>query len=508
MFIRAKKNKSGTVSIQVIDKGEGSYRVIKTLGSSADAAEILNLKQQALDYVLTFKGQQTFAFEQPSDDQFYNSIYNSIQEVKLLGPELILGMIFNEIGFGAISDDILKHLVISRIINPVSKLKTIDYLQKHKGISIHVNEIYRFMDRFHATEMEEVKRISYEHTKNILGGNFGMIFYDVTTLYFEAADEDDFRISGFSKDGKHSNPQIVLGLLVAENGYPLDYEAFEGSSFEGHTMIPVIERFKAKYNLQQLTVVADAGLMSNKNVALLQQHGYSFILGGRIKNENTELKSKILALKLADQAMAELKRADGNRLIVHFSTSRAAKDAKNRQKGIERLRKKLSTGKLTKKHINNKGYNKYLKIDGQVNISIDEDKYHADKVWDGLKGYVTNTALSPELVVRNYHQLWQIERTFRITKTDLKVRPIYHFKKRRIEAHLCIAFAACKVYKEFERQLKIKNTGLSAEKAIDILKTIYGLSIKMPSGSEKMMLLDKTNEQKELLKQFNSTWVS
>lgn len=502
MFVRCKKNKSGTVSVQVISKSEGLYRVVKTIGSSADSDEIFRLKQLALEYILTFNGQQTFPFDQQSDEQFYNSIYISIQEVKLLGPELILGRIFDEIGFGSISDDLFKHLVISRIIYPVSKLKTIDYLQKYKGISMHVNEIYRFMDRFHASQMEQVKQISYKHTKKVLGGQFGMIFYDVTTLYFEAADEDDYRISGFSKDGKHSNPQIVLGLLVAENGYPLDYEAFEGNSFEGHTMIPVIERFRAKYDLEHLTVVADAGLMSTKNVAMLQEHGYSFILGGRIKNESAVLKSQILALELADQNMAELKRADGNRLIVHFSASRAVKDAQNRQKGIERLRKKLSTGKLSKKHINNKGYNKYLKLEGDVNISIDEEKCLADRVWDGLKGYVTNTRLSPEQVVSSYRQLWQVERTFRITKTDLKIRPIYHFKKRRIEAHLSIAFVACKVYKELERQLKMKNTGLSAEKAIDILKTVYGLSIKMPSGTEKTMLLDKTTEQKSLLNHF------
>lgn len=367
---------------------------------------------------------------------------------------------------------------------------------------MHVNEIYRFMDRFHASQMEQAKQISFEHTKRVLGGQFGMVFYDVTTLYFEAADEDDYRISGFSKDGKHSNPQIVLGLLVAENGYPLDYEAFEGNSFEGNTMIPVIQRFRAKYHLEHLTVVADAGLMSSKNILMLKEHGYSFILGGRIKNESAGLKSQILALELADQAMAELKRDDGNRLIVHFSASRAVKDSQNRQKGIERLRKKLSNGKLSKKHINNKGYNKYLKLEGDINISIDEGKCLADRVWDGLKGYVTNTQLTPAQIVDSYRQLWQVERTFRITKTDLKVRPIYHFKKRRIEAHLCIAFVACKVYKELERQLKIKNTGLSAEKAIDILKTVYGLSIKMPSGIEKTMLLDKSKEQKALLKHF------
>jgi transposase len=502
MFIRAKKNQSGTVSVQVIDKSSGSYKVVKTIGSSLDQDEITRLKIQASDYILNFQGQQSLLFNTPTDSTFFESVYRSIQDVQMLGPEIILGKIFDQIGFGAIPEELFRHLVISRLIYPVSKLKTINYLQKYNGICLHVNEIYRFMDRFHRDHMEEAKRISYAHTIDVLGDSFGMIFYDVTTLYFEAADDDDYRISGFSKDGKHSNPQIVLGLLVAENGYPLDYEAFQGNSFEGHTMLPVIERFKTKYKLENLTVVADAGLMSNSNVALLGQNGYDFILGGRIKNESAEVKKRILNLNLADKGFSELKRADGLRLIVQYSATRAAKDAKNREKGLDRLKKKLASGKLSKKHINNKGYNKYLKLEGEVLISIDEEKYRADSGWDGLKGYVTNTIQPAEQVMDNYRQLWQVERTFRITKTDLKIRPIFHFKKRRIEAHLSISFVACKLYKEFERQLKEKGIGISAEKGLEVLKTIFGIRLKLPSGEEKMMLLDKTLEQKSILERF------
>ena len=135
---------------------------------------------------------------------------------------------------------------------------------------------------------------------------------------------------------------------------------------------------------------------------------------------------------------------------------------------------------------------------------IDEDKFNDDAKWDGLKGYTTNTTLTKEKVMGHYNQLWQIEKTFRITKTDLKVRPIYHYKKRRIEAHICIAFVACKLYKELERQLKLKKSNLSAEKALDILKTIYGLTIKLPQSKDsKLMLLDKTEEQKRILNLFS-----
>lgn len=492
------------VSIQVIDKSSGKYKLIKTIGSSAVEAEIERLTRKAQEFINSYGGQQQLDFIVGDDQYYFESIYENIQQVQLLGPEMVLGKLFDQIGFNAIKDELFRHLVIARLIYPVSKLKTIDYLQKYKGITLDVNDIYRYMDKLQSRQIRQVQQINFNHTLKLLGGKLTVTFYDVTTLYFEAPDEDDLRKTGFSKDGKHNHPQIVLGLLVSENGYPLDYEIFEGDKFEGHTMLPVIKAFKEKYKMQQLIVVADAGLMSNKNItALLDQH-YDFIIGARIKNESRHVQEQILALRLQDAESTEIRKEQLLRIIVHYSESRAHKDAHNRNKGIERLRKLLNTGKLTKKHINNKGYNKYLKLEGEVSIAIDEEKFKDDSKWDGLKGYLTNTDLSKETVITYYRQLWQIEKTFRITKTDLKVRPIYHYKRRRIEAHLCIAFAACKLYKELERQLKVKKSGLSAEKALDILKTIFGLTITLPQSKEnKLMLLDKTEEQKKLLALFS-----
>ena len=509
MFIRQKKNKSGVISVQVIDKSSGSYRVHKTIGSSSSKSEVDVLMIQAREYVRCYGGQSVLDFNVGTDEHFFKAVYDNIEQLQLLGPELILGKLFDEIGFNRVKGELFRHLVISRLVYPVSKLKTIDYLQKYKGISLHVNEVYRFMDKLHSQDIEQIKAISFHHTVNILGKKLGVVFYDVTTLYFEAADEDDLRKAGFSKDGKHSNPQIVLGLLVAEQGYPLDYEIFEGNKFEGHTMLPVIEAFKNKYNAQQFIVVADAGLMSNKNITTLQAADYNFIIGARIKNESEAIKQKIFTSGLSDKQYVEIVRQDGLRIIVQYSTARAANDAKNRSKGLECLKKQLNTGKLTKKHINNKGYNKYLRLEGDIKITIDEQKFKDDSKWDGLKGYITNTRLEAQTVMDYYRQLWQVERTFRITKTDLRIRPIYHYKKRRIEAHICIAFAACKLYKELERKLKDKEASISAEKAIDIMKTIFGLTLNMPQSQEtKLMLLDKTQEQKNLIQLFQEDWVS
>lgn len=491
------------VSIQVIDKSSGKYKLIKTIGSSAVEAEIVRLTHKAQEFINSYGGQQQLDFILGDDQRYFESIYENIQQVQLLGPQMVLGKLFDQIGFNAIKDELFRHLVIARLIYPVSKLKTIDYLQKYKGITLDVNDIYRYMDKLQSRQIRQVQQINFDHTIRLLNGKLTVVFYDVTTLYFEAPDEDDLRRTGFSKDGKHNQPQIVLGLLVSENGYPLDYEIFEGDKFEGHTMLPVIEAFKEKYKMQQLIVVADAGLMSNKNITALLDLHYDFIIGARIKNESSHVQEQILALRLQDDESTEIKKDELLRIIVHYSESRAHKDAHNRNKGMERLRKLLNMGKLTKKHINNKGYNKYLKLQGEVSIAIDEEKFKDDSKWDGLKGYVTNTNLSKETVMTYYRQLWQIEKTFRITKTDLKVRPIYHYKRRRIEAHLCIAFAACKLYKELERQLKVKKSPLSPEKALDILKTIFGLTIRLPQSKEdKLMLLDKTEEQKNLLALF------
>jgi len=246
MYWCKKKNKSGVVSVQVIDKSRGKYKLIKTIGSSSDDSLIDQYCKKAQAFINSYGGQQQLDFILGDDQRYFQSIYENIQQVQLLGPEIILGKLFDEIGFNTIEDELFRHLVIARLVYPVSKLKTIDYLQKYKGITLHVNDIYRYLDKMHSKQMKQIQQINFDHTINLLGGKITVAFYDVTTLYFEAADEDDFRKTGFSKEGKHNQPQIVLGLLVSESGYPLDYEIFEGNKFEGHTMLPVIESFKPR----------------------------------------------------------------------------------------------------------------------------------------------------------------------------------------------------------------------------------------------------------------------
>lgn len=501
MFIRQKKNKSGKVSVQIIDKSYGSYKVVKTLGCSTSEIEIKELLVKARQWMIDHGGQINIDFE--GEKLNAEKLLDSISAHKQVGLELTLGKIFDSIGFGIIQDELFKWLVLYRLIYPKSKLKTTEYLYRYRGIKYDVNQVYRYLDKLNTEHKALVQQVSFEHTKQILGGEINIIFYDVTTIYFEIEKEDELRRTGFSKDGKHQNPQIVLGLLVATNGYPLAYEIFNGSQFEGHTMLPVLDSFKRKYQLERLVVVADSGLLSKPNVTLLKENNYEFIIGARIKAESTSIKKKILDLHLSNLQTAIIKK-DDLKLIVSYSQKRAKKDAHNRERGITRLEKQIKNNKLSKSNINNKGYNKYLKIENEIKVHIDYEKFHEDAKWDGLKGYLTNSQLKAEAIIENYTQLWQIETAFRVSKTDLKVRPIYHRLQKRIEAHICLNFVAYKVYKEMERVLKQKKSSLSPNKVIEIATNLFEIELKLPGSQEsikKKLIL--TEEHKKVAHLFN-----
>jgi len=356
------------------------------------------------------------------------------------------------------------------------------------------------MDKINSELKAQIEQISFQHTIKVLNGNLSIMFYDMTTLYFEASDEDDLRKTGFSKDGKHSNPQIYLGLLVGLGGYAVGYDIFEGNIYEGHTLLPTIEKISKKFNLKKPIIVADAGLLNNDNIKALELQEYEYILGARIRSESRENKENILSASFEDGSYIVLENGNA-KLIVQYSTKRAKKDEHNRKRGLKNLEKKIKSGKLTKQHINNRGYNKYLKMDGDIKVSIDEDKFKSDQKWDGLKGYITNCKQTPEIIIENYKNLWQIEKAFRMSKTDLRIRPIYHRIRKRIEAHICLSFVAYSIYKELERVLKEEKYRLSVEKASEITHNMYQMEITLPeSRHSKNILLKMDEDQAELVR--------
>ena len=481
MFVRRKANKTGSISVQVINKGNGLYRVAKSFCVGSTEAEVVRLEEKASQYIREKTGMNRSRFEYEDEiklNNFVSTISNS--QVQVIGPESIFGTLYDRIGYGSVNNVLFKHLVVTRLFNPGSKLKTIDYLFRYQGIAINISKIYRFLDNLCLRKDEEglgekiaaiglkrqVEDITYAHTQQVLGGKIEVVFYDMTTLYFEASDEDDLRKTGFSKAGKHQCPQIFLGLLVGQGGNPIGYELLEGNIFEGNTFIPVLRRMEERFNLGKPVVI---------------------------------IKREILNLCLKDGDVAVINKTETTHLVISKTNKRAAKDAHNRKRGLERLTKRLNSGRLTKSNINNKRYNKYLKMEGEITISINLEKFDADTAWDGIKGYQTNTNLPAKEVIGNYKNLWLIERAFRMKKTDFSVRPIYHRLYNRIDAHICICFTAYSIMLELERLLIANKSTISLKRAQEITYNMYQIVYQLPNSREtKTQILKMDKEQQEL----------
>lgn len=513
MFINRSKNKSGTTSVRVLQKRGRNNVLVKSFGSSRDMSEIERMVEQAQEFIRRQTGTYYNLFNQPPEqnlEDFIGKLSNS--QISVDGPEVVFGRLFDHVGYDAIGG-LFRPLVLSRLVAPGSKLKTVDYLWRYSGVSYDVNKIYRYLDKLcgrkgNADDIKsKIEQITFAHGARAMGGCIDVVFYDITTLYFEVAGEDDLRRTGYLKDGKFDCPQILLGLLVTREGLPISYEIFQGDLSEKKTFIPLLKRAQQKFGFPSPIAVADAGLLSRKNIDALVAAGYEYILGARLKNENANVKKKVLALNLSDGQVASIETDDGLRIVVSFTEKRQKKDAFNRTRGLLRLQAKVASGKITKKHINNRGYNKYLRIEGEANISIDLETFEKDAAWDGLKGYVTNATLPDEEVLANYHNLWFIERVFRMSKTDLQIRPMYHRLRNRIEGHICICFCVYVLQLEMERLLKAANSTITLEKARELVKTMYALTYTKSGHikpSKTMLRMDPLQQE---LYQLVDEWV-
>jgi transposase len=329
MFVRKKKNRSGSTSVVVVNKSAGHFREMRTIGVSSDANEVENLCRLGKEWIDHYGGQMDlFAsaeqeYNRQTEERITRQVLDNFDNILLNGTRLILDRVYSSIGFDKIADRILKQLVTVRLSQPLSKLATVDYLKSYFDEDVNLSKIYRYLDKLYNRQREKIQEISVEHTRKVLGGSIGLVFYDVTTLYFASNHGDELREKGFSKDGKHSQPQVVLGLLVSRGGYPLSYSLFNGSQYEGHTMLPVVEDFVERFDLKDFVVVADSGLMNSRNIAMMESGGYKYIVGARIKNENETIQKWILSLNKQEGQFYETNKSETCRLIVGYSKGRA-----------------------------------------------------------------------------------------------------------------------------------------------------------------------------------------
>jgi hypothetical protein len=341
---------------------------------------------------------------------------------------------------------------------------------------------------------EKVERTIFKHTQNIMDNNITVSFYDVTTLYFESESEDDLRRIGFSKEGKLARPQIQLGLFTTLQGYPLSYEVYEGNKYEGHTLVDILKKFQDKFQLDyKPIVVADRGMLNNDNIAYLENNDYKYILAAKIKNSTNEIKEEISNLTFLNDGTIhtleidkEIKYTDDNeqkqtlktkqRLILTYSSKRAKKDRYTREQAIKKIEAKLAKS-ITKSDLKLSYYAKYLDIDDKCDVKykLNQVKILNDEKLDGIKGFITNDfTLKANEVIEHYQNQYDVEKAFRISKTDLKIRPIYHRLETRIKAHILISFVSYAIYKEFERKIKVSKLDIKFKLTFDYIKTMYG----------------------------------
>ena len=533
--VRKKKNQSGSISVQIVDRTNRGYKVVETLGCSDDETEIDKLHQKAILRINDLS-QNLFSksLDETSEKLLLKNLLSKLttQDFIPIGDELIFGKIFNNIGCNNLFNNVksirkqedknflFKSLVISRLLYPGSKLELINYLSYFKNIDITSDKIYRFLDSLYQDEIKSrIETCVFEHTKRVMNGEIIVTFYDVTTLYFESESEDDLRRVGFSKEGKIARPQIQLGLFTTLEGYPLSFEVYEGNKYEGHTLIDVLKKFQDRFQLDKKPiVVADRGMLNNDNIAYLENNNYKYILAYKIKNISNDLKEEIKNLTFIDDNVThniEFKKvisfADENdkkqtihvnqRLVLSYSTQRAKKDKYNRNKAVQRLENKIKSSKtITKKDLKLSYYAKYIDLDdnnSKITFNINNQKIIEDEKLDGIKGFVTNDfTLTANEIIEHYNNQYEVERAFRISKTDLKIRPIYHRLETRIKAHILISFVSYAIYKEFERKLKINNVKFNFSQKL--LRKIIEHLIALKIGDE-IIPINPSEIQKQIL---------
>jgi transposase len=508
MFIRIKKSKnSPKCGVQIVESkrvdGKVKQKIIKHMGTALEGEELESLKALAESVKLSIEqsGQlPLFIDDEPVDvsDAKESNVSREAFNVNLLdvkeekrvikGIHDVYGKLYDELGFNSIitnparnkrSIEALKEIVLARVANPDSKRASVSNLEANFAVHLDLNLVYRMMDKLEDKEILKLNKLVYSKTKSLFKEKIDVIYFDATTLYFESFSEDEFKKNGYSKDGKFNQPQVVLALMVTKEGLPVGYKAFSGDTFDGHTLIPVLKEIKEHYDLDKVVYVADAGMFNRDNLKefeTLDKENMTYIVGARIKNMPKSLQEQILNInnykELDDNTKVATFEYEGKKLLVSHSLKRAKKDKYEREKGIEKLRVKLAKEKSVKTHLSNQGYKKYLQLEGSnnnkncdLNIVLNEKKIEEDGAWDGLKGIVTNNnELSNEELLQQYANLWQVEESFRITKHDLRVRPIYHHKESRIKAHLAISFMAYTLVRHLEHRVRLQYKKLSPQR--------------------------------------------
>lgn len=480
--IREIKYSSRTVSIQVYRIENRKRKIIRHIGTATNEQEKLYLIDLANDFITKISLQLTLF-----DSGQSNNVLN-LSQTEFIGIHYgffyeLLNKLFLKIGFDKHKSNLLLDLVVIRLFEPASKLRSIELLEQYFGIKHRRQSYYESANKWLDLK-EKTEKIAVSFAKKYYNFTYDLLFYDVTTLYFETFEEDELRKNGFSKDNKSQQPQILIALMVSKEGFPVAYEVFSGNTFEGYTFIPVIKKFIEKNNVKEFTVVADAAMISTENVEQLNSNRINYIVGARLGNITKELITKI------DKGLS---REDGNNiripidngfLVCSFSSLRYRKDKYEMEKQIQKANQIIENPSKARK-------TKFTKSNKENNLEINQSLIDKTKKLLGIKGYYTNlneSQASNTQIIEHYHQLYKIEQNFRIAKSDLQTRPIFHFKEEPIKLHILICFMALITSRHIEL-----STGLSIKKFIHECKKITDGRILNKITNKEILIRVKLN---------------
>jgi len=444
--VRKVKTKSSSVAIQVVQYVGHRSIVIKHIGSVKDDAEIKALRQKAFDWIDRHSGQLSLFPDQK-------------RKILLVDRADCIGVTHHfafRFFMGCLDECELSHLprllldlAIIRLIEPASKLRSIELLQHYFGIQ-YSQRIYRNIPKL-TSYKADIEHCAYNVAQKKFNEPFYFVLYDVTTLYFESFKADEFKNQGFSKDNKSQQPQIVIGLLVTQSGFPLSYEVFAGNTFEGKTMLPVVERFIAGHPQVKPIIVADAAMLDEQRLSELREKKISYIVGARLAIANLDLVKRIHdTLNGNHGTMARFSSIHGD-LVCDFSFKRYKKELNDFNKLVQKAEELVANQTL-------KVRAKFIRKVTKEKIELNTALIGKRRLLLGIKGYCTDLSeqqLSNELVISRYHQLWHVEQSFRMSKFDLQARPIYHYKHDAIKAHVLICFVALIVEKYLDLTTKL-----------------------------------------------------
>jgi hypothetical protein len=512
-WVRRVRTASGATAVQIAEYVDGRRRIVAHLGSAHTEAELGLLLEQARG-MLVAEGQgaldlgveptpRKVRLVGPSAGEglLAAAAEQPVEQVRVEAPRVVgtssallfdvLAGVYEGLGFGAVGDATFRDLVISRIVEPTSILDTGRVLADLGQSPANERTMRRTLSRAQQRGYRDVVATAcFNHA--VSSGDVSLCLYDVTTLYFEADKEDDLRKVGYSKE-RRVDPQIVVGLLVDRHGFPLEIGCFEGNKAETLTIVPIVKQFQARHGLEDMVVVADAGMLSATNLKELDEADLRFIVGSRVTKAPKDLESHFRwhgdaftdgqvidtitprtghkvdndPRQKAEPVWDREQHAGSWRAVWAYSQKRAVRDNKtltaqeNRAKAVVAGEKAARTPR-------------FIKTRNGAAV-LDQTSLTRARRLVGLKGYVTNIPahlMPADKVIGSYHDLWKVEQSFRMSKTDLRARPMFHHTRDAIEAHLTIVFTALAV----SRQVQTR-TGLAIRNVVRQLRPLRSATI-------------------------------